>query len=80
MLVQGGYVAAWDVKAVAERNVAVSHGGVGRGEVRRVEAVTVWWGIVCCFAVGQGGHGVLTVGLGAVRCGLVSRSRRGGVR
>ena len=29
--------------------------------------------------VGQGGHGVLTVGLGAVRCGLVRRSRSGWV-
>ena len=41
------------------------------GTLRQGQAVTVWWGIVCCFAVGQGGHG--EVGHGPFRHGEVSR-------
>ena len=56
--------------------VPVRLGRVGSGLFRFGMAVTVWWGIVCCFAVGQGGHS--EVGHGPFRHGEVSRvgSRR----
>ena len=53
------------------------------GALRQGQAVTVWWGIVCCFAVGQGGHGEVGHGpfsYGSVLFGLAVHFCLGRVR